>query len=60
MIKGKVGVIYLFYSVMSVSVTCYFIIMDVAFIIKATERYFVYFITPKRTFLASYSFHFVV
>ena len=50
----------LFYFIMSVSVTCYSIVMDVEFIIKTTERYFVYFITPKLMFLASHSFHFVV
>ena len=35
MIKGKVGVIYLFCFIMSISMTCYSIIMDVALVIKA-------------------------
>ena len=37
----------LFYFVVSISVTTYFIVMNVALIIEATERYFVYFVTSK-------------
>ena len=37
LIKVKTGVIYLFYLIIPVSVTCYSIIMDVAPVIKAAE-----------------------
>ena len=40
-----------------VSVTRYSIIMDVAFVIEATQRYFVYFIASKLMRFASYCFH---
>ena len=60
LIKVKTDVIYLFYFIMPASVTCYSIIMDVALVMEATERHFVYFEASKLMFLASYSFHFVM
>ena len=41
---------------MPISVTCYSIIMDVELVIEAAKWNFVYFITSKLMFLASYSF----
>ena len=37
LVKVKTGVIYLFYFIMPVSVTCYSIIMDVALVIEAAK-----------------------
>ena len=37
LIKVKTDVIYLFYFIMPVSITCYSIIMDVALVIEAAE-----------------------
>ena len=48
------------YFVVSIGVATYSIIVNVALVIKTSERYFVYFIAPKLMFLASYSFHFEV
>ena len=45
---------------MSIGITACSIIMDIALVIEAAERYFVYFIATKLMYLASYSFHFVV
>ena len=56
----KVLFINLFYFVVSIGITACSIIMDVALVIEAAERYFVYFIATKLMSLASYSFHFVV
>ena len=58
--KVKIGVIYLFYFVVSIGIAIYPIIMNVVLVIKATEWYFIYFITSELMFLASYSFHFMV
>ena len=56
----KVLFINLFYFAVSIGITACSIIMDVAFVIKTAERYFVYFAATKVMSLASYSFHFVV
>ena len=50
----------LFYFIVSIGITACSIIVDVALVIEAAERYFVYFIATKLMSLASYSFHFVV
>ena len=47
LMEVKGSVIYLFYFVVSICITTYSIVMNVALIIEATERYFVYFITSK-------------
>ena len=56
----KVLFINLFYFVVSIGITAYSIVMDIALVIKTAERYFVYFVATKLMSLASYSFHFVV
>ena len=58
--KGDWCVIYLFYFIMHVSVTCYSIIINVARVIEATETHFVYFVASKLMLMASCSFHFVM
>ena len=56
----KVLFINLFYFVVSIGIAACSIIVDVALVIEAAERYFVYFIAAKLMSLASYSSYFMV
>ena len=46
--------------VMSISIPCYTIIVNVTFVIKTAQRYFLYLITSKLVVLISDCFHFML
>ena len=45
---------------MSISIPCYTIIVNVTFVIKTAQRYFLYLITSKLVVLISDCFHFML